>query len=141
MEEYERTTQNKFGKLLERDKELATAIEGLQYALMENDTYKTLVKLQEEREHLFDEFKTERMKEFQKRKIKSIDGVYGKITMTERTTYKVVDEKSVPEKFFTKAVDLNLVKKEYLLNKEVPGVEKKTTYGMLLTPKRNGESS
>lgn len=141
MENYERTTQNKFGQLLEKDKELATAIEGLEYALRENDTYQTLVKLREQREHLFDEFKAERLKEFQKRKIKSVDGVYGRITMIERNSYKVVDEKQVPDKFKTQAVNMDLIKKEYLLNKEVPGIEKKTTYGMLLTPKRNGESS
>lgn len=141
MDNYERTTQNKFGKLLERERELATAIEGLELVLMENDTYKSLMKLKEEREHLFDEFKAERLQEFQKRKIKTIDGVYGKITMTERTNYKVIDETLVPDKFKTKAVNMNLVKKEYLLNKTVPGIEKKTTYGMLLTPKRNGESS
>lgn len=139
--EYEKLTQNKFGKLLERDRELATAIEGLQFALMENDTYKALVKLQDEREHLFDDFKAERLKEFQKKKIKTVDGVYGKITMTERTSYKVLDETAVPDKFKTKQVNMDLIKKEYLLNKEVPGIEKKTTYGMLLTPKRNGESS
>lgn len=141
MENYERITQNKFGQLLEKDKELATAIEGLEYALRENDTYQTLVKLREQREHLFDEFKAERLKEFQKRKIKSVDGVYGRITMIERNSYKVVDEKQVPDKFKTQAVNMDLIKKEYLLNKEVPGIEKKTTYGMLLTPKRNGESS
>lgn len=141
MEEYELQTQNKFGKLLERERELARAIEGLEYALRENDTYKALVKLQEERDHLFDEFKAERLKEFQKRKIKTVSGVYGKITMTERTNYKVVDETAVPEQYKSMAVNMDLVKKAYLLNKEVPGIEKKTTYGMLLTPKRSGESS
>lgn len=141
MDAYEQQTQNKFGKLLERDRELAMAIEGLQLALSESDTYKSLIKMQEEREHLFDEFKAEKMKEFQKRKIKTIDGNYGKITLTERTTYKVVDSNKVPEKYKTQAVDMNLIKKDYLLNKEVPGIEKKTTYGMLLTPKREGESS
>lgn len=141
MEEYELQTQNKFGKLLERERELARAIEGLEYALRENDTYKALVKLQEERDHLFDEFKAERMKEFQKRKIKTVSGVYGKITMTERTNYKVVDETAVPEQYKSMAVNMDLVKKAYLLNKEVPGIEKKITYGMLLTPKRSGESS
>ncbi len=141
MEEYELQTQNKFGKLLERERELARAIEGLEYALRENDTYKALVKLQEERDHLFDEFKAERLKEFQKRKIKTVSGVYGKITMTERTNFKVVDETAVPEQYKSMAVNMDLVKKAYLLNKEVPGIEKKTTYGMLLTPKRSGESS
>lgn len=141
MEDYELQTQNKFGKLLERERELARAIEGLEYALKENDTYKALVKLQEERDHLFDEFKAERLKEFQKRKIKTVSGVYGKITMTERTNYKVVDEKAVPEEYKSMAVNMDLVKKAYLLKKEVPGIEKKTTYGMLLTPKRSGESS
>lgn len=141
MEDYELQTQNKFGKLLERERELARAIEGLEYALKENDTYQALVKLQEERDHLFDEFKAERLKEFQKRKIKTVNGIYGKITMTERTSYKVVDEKAVPEEYKTKAVNMDLIKKAYLLKKEVPGIEKKTTYGMLLTPKRSGESS
>lgn len=141
MEDYELQTQNKFGKLLERERELARAIEGLEYALRENDTYKALVKLQEERDHLFDEFKAERLKEFQKRKIKTVSGVYGKITMTERTNFKVVDETAVPEQYKSMAVNMDLVKKAYLLNKEVPGIEKKTTYGMLLTPKRSGESS
>ena len=141
MEEYELQTQNKFGKLLERERELARAIEGLEYALRENDTYKALVKLQEERDHLFDDFKAERLKEFQKRKIKTVSGVYGKITMTERTNFKVVDETAVPEQYKSMAVNMDLVKKAYLLNKEVPGIEKKTTYGMLLTPKRSGESS
>ena len=141
MEEYELQTQNKFGKLLERERELARAIEGLEYALRENDTYIALGKLQEERDHLFDEFKAERLKEFQKRKIKTVSGVYGKITMTERTNFKVVDETAVPEQYKSMAVNMDLVKKAYLLNKEVPGIEKKTTYGMLLTPKRSGESS
>lgn len=141
MKDYELQTQNKFGKLLERERELARAIEGLEYALRENDAYKALVKLQEERDHLFDEFKAERLKEFQKRKIKTVSGVYGKITMTERTNFKVVDETAVPEQYKSMAVNMDLVKKAYLLNKEVPGIEKKTTYGMLLTPKRSGESS
>ena len=109
MEEYELQTQNKFGKLLERERELARAIEGLEYALRENDTYKALVKLQEERDHLFDEFKAERLKEFQKRKIKTVSGVYGKITMTERTNFKVVDETAVPEQYKSMAVNMDLI--------------------------------
>lgn len=141
MDNYELQTQNKFGKLLEREREIARTIEALETILMEDPNYKRLVALKEEREHIFDEFKAERMKEFQSRNIKTVDGVYGRITMMERTSYKVVDEKKVPQKFFKPTVDLNLIKKEYLLNKEVPGIEKKTTYGMLLTPKRNGESS
>lgn len=142
MNNYERKTQETFGKLLERAAELDMAIEGLQIALSENETYKSLVKMQEERASLFDNFKAEKLKEFQKRKIKTIEGEYGKVTLQERNTYKVVDSTAVPEEFKTKLVDMDLVKEQYLLGKTVPGIEKKTTCNILLTPaKKEGQSS
>lgn len=140
-DDYELKTELKFGHLLAQDQDLATAIEALQFKLMTNDDYRTLIKLQDEREHLFDDFKAKRLKEFRSRNLKTIDGTYGKITMTERRTYKVVDPTKVPAKFFTKTVNLDLIKREDLLHRTVPGIELKVTYGMLLTPKRNGESS
>lgn len=141
MDAYEQQTQNRFGKLLNRQAELDQAIAGLELALSENDTYKMLVRLKEEREHLFDAFKEEKLKEFEKKKIKSVDGMYGKITMRETVRYKVVDKSKVPEQFFKKAVDMDAVKKSFLLNKNVDGVEKQVSHSLLLTPKREGESS
>lgn len=141
MEEYQQQTQNKFGLLLARKEELDIAIEGLEIALSENDTYRTLVKLKEEREHLFDDFKANALQEFSKRKIKTIDGDFGKITMRENVRYKVVDESKIPQQYFKPAVDMNAIKKAYLLNQTVEGIEKVVSRSMILTPKQTGESS
>lgn len=141
METYEQQTQDKYGLLLARQAELDQAIAGLEIALMENDTYQLLTRLKEEREHLYDDFKDEVMREFEEKNIKTVDGTYGKITMRENVRYRIVDEKKVPKKFFKQALDLSAVKKEYLLNKTVEGVERVVSHSVILTPKRTGESS
>lgn len=141
METYEQQTQDKYGLLLARQAELDQAIAGLEIALMENDTYQMLTRLKEEREHLYDDFKNEVMREFEEKNIKTVDGTYGKITMRENVRYRIVDEKKVPKKFFKQALDLSAVKKEYLLNKTVEGVERVVSHSVILTPKRTGESS
>lgn len=141
METYEQQTQDKYGLLLARQAELDQAIAGLEIALMENDTYQMLTRLKEEREHLYDDFKDEVMREFEEKNIKTVDGTYGKITMRENVRYRIVDEKKVPKKFFKQALDLSAVKKEYLLNKTVDGVERVVSHSVILTPKRTGESS
>lgn len=141
METYEQQTQDKYGLLLTRQAELDQAIAGLEIALMENDTYQMLTRLKEEREHLYDDFKDEVMREFEEKNIKTVDGTYGKITMRENVRYRIVDEKKVPKKFFKQALDLSAVKKEYLLNKTVDGVERVVSHSVILTPKRTGESS
>lgn len=141
METYEQQTQDKYGLLLARQAELDQAIAGLEIALMENDTYQMLTRLKEEREHLYDDFKDEVMREFEEKNIKTVDGTYGKITMRENVRYRIVDEKKVPKKFFKQALDLSAVKKEYLLNKTVEGVERVVSHSVILTPKRTGESS
>ena len=142
MDNYERKTQDSYGRLLERQRELDRAIEGLELALSQNEIYQSLTKLKEEREHLYDNFKLECEKEFRKRGVKTVSGNYGRVTLVERTTYKIADESLVPEKYFSRAVDMNAVKKDIgLFHKDIPGIEAKTSYGMKLTPNREGESS
>lgn len=141
MEEYQQQAQNEFGRLLSRKEELDVAIAGLEIALSENDTYNTLVRLKEEREHLFDDFKTNALQEFEKHHLKTIDGDAGKITMRESVRYKVVDESRIPKQYFKPAVDMNAIKKAYLLHQTVDGIERTVSHSMILTPKRGGESS
>lgn len=141
MEDYERQTQVKFGKLLERQNELDIIINQLESELSQNEMFKRLAAYKEEREHLFDKFKEEKVKEFKDRKIKSVDGTYGKITMRENVHYKVVDESKVPKEFFKPAVDVMAIKKQYLLNKTVDGIERTVSHSLILTPKRTEESS
>lgn len=141
MQDFETATQYEYGALLQRKEDLDQAITGLEIALSESETYRTLVRLKEEREHLFDDFKTKSLANFNKRGIKTVDGEYGKITMRESVRYKVTDESKVPEQFFKKAVDLDAVKEQFLLNKPVAGIEKQVSQSIILTPKRTEESS
>lgn len=141
MESYEQQIQDDYGVLLKRKEELDQAIMGLEIALEDNQIYRRLVTLKEEREHLFDNFKNEVMQEFEENNIKTVDGAYGKITMRENVRYKVVDESKVPKEFFKPAVDMTAIKKQYLLNKTVDGIERTVSHSLILTPKRTEESS
>ena len=142
MDSFERKTQQQFGELLARQSELDNAISALEMVLQENDTFKSLQKLKEEREHLYDDFKAKCEEQFAKRKIKTVSGEFGKVTMVSRTSYRVSDPDKVPEKYYTRMVDLHQVKKDAeLFKKEIPGIEQRVSGYIKLSPANDGESS
>lgn len=133
---YEEKTQKEFGEILEQEAKLDQEIELLEEILAKNETYQTLLEKKEERDHLWDSFKKRKLREFEKRNIKTVEGSYGKVTMRVSSTYKVVDEKLVPKRFFKESVDMDKIKREYLLNKSVDGIRRTIHRSMLVTPKR-----
>lgn len=125
-----------------RINELSIEADELESDLQRDPRYLRMQAARLEAENLMEEFKERALTTLQINGEKTSVGDFGKITLVTRETYKVADEKLVPEKYFSKAVDMNLVKRDMgLLHKQIPGIEYKNTQSVRITPKTSKESS
>ncbi len=125
-----------------RVNELSIEADDLEAELQKDPRYLRMQAARLEAENLMEDFKERALTTLQIRGEKTSVGDFGKITVVSRETFKVSDEKLVPEKYFAKTVDLKLVKKDMtLLGKSVPGIEYKNTQTIRITPKTSKESS
>lgn len=134
--------QTRAAKILEKEKELDFRISKLEEALANDKTYQALEAAKAEKAELWDEFKSETLKEFIEKDNYTSVGDFGKITKVARKNYRVSDFSKVPNKYLKTDVDMKLVKSDIEdLEKEIPGIEVNTSYSLNITPKKEKEES